>query len=102
MIRNHKPRKRPDFSAPHVRKQVWQMKILRFYRNIEYDDDIYHEFATKLLSNKLPKDQVEKINDLMRKNEEIQKAKWEKIRQRRATQLGMSIRKIFHKTKIKN
>ena len=102
MIRNHKPRKRPDFSAPHVRKQVWQMKILRFYRNIEYDDDIYHEFATKLLSNKLPKDQVEKVNDLMRKNEAIQKAKWEKIRQRRATQLGMSIRKIFHKTKIKN
>ena len=101
-MRRIKTRKQFDYSAPHVRKQLWQMKLLKFYRNIEFNDDIYHEFATKLLSNKLPKDQVERINDLMRKNEEIQKAKWEKIRQRRATQIGMSVRKIFHKTKIKN
>ena len=31
-----------------------------------------------------------------------QKKKWEKIRQQRATELGVSVRKIFHKTKIKN
>ena len=97
-----KQRIRPDFSAPHVRKQVWQMKLLKFYRTIEYDDDIYHEFATKVLSNKLDKEQLEQVNQLMRIDEENKKKKWDKIRQRRATQLGMSIRKIFHKTKIKN
>ena len=102
MIRNHKPRKRPDFSAPHVRKQVWQMKILRFYRNIEFNDDIYHEFATKLFNNKLDKKQLEQVNTLMRIDEKNKKAYWEKIRQRRATELGISVRKIFRKTKTKN
>ena len=102
MIRNHKPRKRPDFSAPHVRKQVWQMKILKFYRNIEFDDDIYHEFATKLVNNKLDKKQLEQVNTLMRIDEKNKKAHWEKIRQRRATELGISVRKIFRKAKTKN
>tara|TARA_Y100000593_G_C4263676_1_gene313589 strand:+ start:528 stop:830 length:303 start_codon:yes stop_codon:yes gene_type:complete len=97
-----KQRIRPDFSAPHVRKQVWQMKLLKFYRTIEYDDDIYHEFATKVLSNKLDKEQLEQVNQLMRIDEENKKKKWEKIRQKRATELGVSVRKIFHKTKIKN
>tara|TARA_R100001594_G_scaffold101100_2_gene135685 strand:- start:1257 stop:1559 length:303 start_codon:yes stop_codon:yes gene_type:complete len=97
-----KQRIRPDFSAPHVRKQVWQMKLLKFYRTIEYDDDIYHEFATKVLSNKLDKKQLEQVNQLMRIDEENKKKKWEKIRQKRATELGVSVRKIFHKTKIKN
>ena len=80
-----KQRIRPDFSAPHVRKQVWQMKLLKFYRTIEYDDDIYHEFATKVLSNKLDKEQLEQVNQLMRIDEENKKKKWEKIRQKRAT-----------------
>ena len=97
-----KQRIRPDFSAPHVRKQVWQMKLLKFYRTIEYDDDIYHEFATKVLSNKLDKEQLEQVNQLMRIDEENKKKKCEKIRQKRATELGVSVRKIFHKTKIKN
>ena len=102
MMKHLKPRKRPDFSAPHIRKQVWQMKILKFYRIIEWDDDIYHEFATKLLSNKLDKKQLEQVNELMRIDEENKKEYWKKIRQKRATELGMSVRKIFHKTKIKN
>ena len=102
MMKYQKPRKRPDFSAPHIRKQVWQMKLLKFYRTIEWDDDIYHEFATKVLSNKLDKKQLEQVNDLMRIDEENKKEYWKKIRQKRATELGMSVRIIFHKTKIKN
>ena len=78
------------------------MKLLKFYRTIEYDDDIYHEFATKVLSNKLDKEQLEQVNQLMRIDEENKKKKWEIIRQKRATELGVSVRKIFHKTKIKN
>ena len=97
-----KTRKQFDYSAPHVRKQLWQMKLLKFYRTIEYDDDIYHEFATKVLSNKLDKEQLEQVNQLMRIDEENKKKKWEKIRQKRATDLGVSVIKIFHKTKIKN
>ena len=78
------------------------MKILKFYRNIEFNDDIYHEFATKLVNNKLDKKQLEEVNRLMRIDEKNKKAHWEKIRQRRATELGISVRKIFHKAKTKN
>lgn len=97
-----KRRIRPDFSAPHVRKQWWQMKILKFYRNIEWNDTIYQEFATKLLNNKLDKKQLYQVNTLMIKDEELKREKWKAIKQKGATELGMSVRKIFTKTKVNN
>ena len=82
---------RPDFSAPHVRKQWWQMKILKFYRQIEWDDKVYQEFATQLLNNKLDK--------LMVINEKNKKAK---LNKKRAQFLGIKVRKITNSTTVKD
>jgi len=94
-----KRRNRPDFSAYHVRKQAWQMKILKFYGQIEGDDKVYQEFATKLFNNTLDKKQLEQINELMVKNEKIRKAKYNK---KRAEFLGIKVGKIVNSTKVKN
>ena len=102
MIRDLKRKNKIDYSAPHNRTMLFRMRLLKFYKQIEYDDDIYHEFATKLVNNKLDKKQLEQVNTLMRIDEKNKKAHWEKIRQRRATELGISVRKIFHKAKTKN
>ena len=94
-----KRRNRPDFSAYHVRKQAWQMKILKFYGQIEGDDKVYQEFATKLFNNTLDKKQLEQINELMVKDEKIRKAKFNK---KRAQFLGIKVGKIVNSTKAKN
>lgn len=78
------------------------MKILKFYRNIEWDDKIYHEFATKLLENKLDKKQLYQVNALMVKDEELKRQKWKELKYRKATKLGLSVRKIFYKKKVNN
>jgi len=98
-MKNFQRRKRPDFSAYHVRKQAWQMKILKFYGQIEGDDKVYQEFATKLFNNTLDKKQLEQINELMVKNEKIRKAKFNK---KRAEFLGIKVGKIINSTKTKN
>ena len=94
-----KRRIRPDFSAYHVRKQAWQMKILKFYGQIEGDNKVYQEFATKLFNNTLDKKQLEQINELMVINEKIRKAKFNK---KRAQFLGIKVGKIVNSTKAKN
>ena len=98
-MKNFQRRKRPDFSADHVRKQAWQMKILKFYGQIEGDDKVYQEFATKLFNNTLDKKQLEQINELMVKNEKIRKAKYNK---KRAQFLGIKVRKITNSTTVKD
>lgn len=75
------------------------MKILKFYGQIEDDDKVYQEFATKLFNNTLDKKQLEQINELMVKNEKIRKAKFNK---KRAQFLGIKVGKIINSTKIKN
>ena len=93
-----KRRIRPDFSAHHVRKQWWQMKILKFYRQLEWDDKVYQEFETQLLNNKLDKKQLYKINELMVINEKNKKAK---LNKKRAQFLGIKVRKITNSTTVK-
>ena len=75
------------------------MKILKFYGQIEDDDKVYQEFATKLFNNTLDKKQLEQINELMGKNEKVRKAKFNK---KRAQFLGIKVGKIINSTKIKN
>ena len=75
------------------------MKILKFYGQIEGDDKVYQEFATKLFNNTLDKKQLEQINELMVKNEKIRKAKYNK---KRAQFLGIKVGKIVNSTKVKN
>ena len=75
------------------------MKILKFYGQIEGDNKVYQEFATKLFNNTLDKKQLEQINELMVKNEKIRKAKYNK---KRAEFLGIKVGKIVNSTKVKN
>jgi len=75
------------------------MKILKFYGQIEGDNKVYQEFATKLFNNTLDKKQLEQINELMVKNEKIRKAKFNK---KRAEFLGIKVGKIVNSTKTKN
>ena len=42
-----------DITPYHVRNQMWKMSLLKFYGTIEYDENIYNEFARKLLDNKI-------------------------------------------------
>ena len=48
-----------DITPYHVRNQIWRMSLLKFYRTIEYDENIYNEFARKLLDNKI--DQTKRL-----------------------------------------
>jgi hypothetical protein len=67
------------------------MKILKFYGQIEGDDKVYQEFATKLFNNTLDKKQLEQINELMVKNEKIKKENFEKRRKYTLQKMGLQI-----------
>ena len=88
-----------DITPYHVRNQIWRMSLLKFYRTIEYDENIYNEFARKLLDNKIDQKTLDKLDKLRRKHNEQEKQKWKKIKQKRATRLGLSFRNIYRQIK---
>ena len=88
-----------DITPYHLRNQIWRMSLLKFYRTIEYDENIYNEFARKLLDNKIDQKTLDKLDKLRRKHNEQEKQKWEKIKQKRATRLGLSFRNIYRQIK---
>ena len=88
-----------DITPYHVRNQIWRMSLLKFYRTIEYDENIYNEFARKLLDNKIDQKTLDKLDKLRRKHNEQEKQKWVKIKQKRATRLGLSFRNIYRQIK---
>lgn len=88
-----------DITPYHVRNQMWKMSLLKFYRTIEYDENIYNEFARKLLDNKIDQKTLDKLDKLRRKHNKQEKQKWEKIKQKRATRLGLSFRNIYRQIK---
>ena len=88
-----------DITPYHVRNQIWRMSLLKFYRTIEYDENIYNEFARKSLDNTIAQKTLDKLDKLRRKHNEQEKQKWEKIKQKRATRLGLSFRNIYRQIK---
>ena len=88
-----------DITPYHVSYQIWRMSLLKFYRTKEYDENIYNEFARKLLDNKIDQKTLDKLDKLRRKHNEQEKQKWEKIKQKRATRLGLSFRNIYRQIK---
>ena len=48
MIRKIKRKNNIDYSAPHNRQMLFRMRLLKFYKQIEYDDNIYVATATKI------------------------------------------------------
>lgn len=90
-------KKRPqvDYSAYHNVQQAWKMKILKYYRHIEDDEKRYIEFGIKLFDNEIPKDQLERLDKLMRKHEANKRKEWEARQKNKASPHGLKFRKIY-------
>ena len=52
-MKNLKKKVELDVTPYHVRQQIWYMSLLKFYKTIEFNENIYNEFATKLLAGKI-------------------------------------------------
>lgn len=75
------------------------MRLLKFYKQIEYDDDIYVATATKILNGTLPWKYVNEIEKLRLKDEKEKKEKYEKLKRQKAESLGLKVRSIVNKFK---
>lgn len=94
-----KKKKEVDITPYHVRQQLWYMSLLKFYKNIEYNENIYNEFANKLLSGKLDQKTLKKLDNLRRQHNEKKKKEYEEIKRKKATRLGLSFRRVFRQIK---
>ena len=90
------PKPQVDYSAYHNRIQKWKMNILKFYRQIEFDDAIYLKFADNFLQGKISNEQIKKIDELMRIDKANKKKQFEKIKKNRATDTGIIFRKLVN------
>lgn len=88
-----------DVTPYHVRQQLWYMSLLKFYKNIEFNDNIYNEFAGKLLAGKLDAITLKQLDKLRRQHNEKKKKQYEEIRKKKATRLGLNFRNIFRQVK---
>ena len=75
------------------------MRLLKFYKQIEYDEDIYVNTATKILNGPLPWKYVNEIEKLRIKDEKQKKEKWKKLQETKAESLGLKVRSIVNKYK---
>jgi len=87
-----------DYSAPHNRQMLFRMRLLKFYKQIEFDDDVYTATATKILNGTLPWKYVNEIEKLRLKHEKEKKQRWEKLKQKGATNLGIKVRDIVKRS----
>ena len=99
MIRDLKRKNKIDYSSPHNRTMLFRMRLLKFYKQIEYDDDIYVATANKILSGTLQREYVNKIEKLRLKHEKDKKKRYEKLKKTRAESLGLKVRAIVNKAK---
>lgn len=96
MKKKTNPKLQVDYSAYHNRIQKWKMNILKFYRQIEYNDAIYLKFANNFLQGKISNEQIKKIDELMRIDKANKKKQFEKIKKNRATDTGIIFRKLVN------
>lgn len=87
-----------DYAAPHIRQQAFRMRLLKFYKEIEFNDDVYNHNATMILKGTLPYKFVNEIERLRLEHEKKKKKKWEKIKRKGATTLGLKIRDIVKRS----
>jgi len=94
-MKKQKPKVEIDYTPYHVRQQAWYMSLLKFYKNIEYNDNIYTDFATKLFAGKINPKILKQLDSLRRKHNQQEKKKWEDIKRKGATRVGLSFRNIY-------
>ena len=87
-----------DYAAPHIRQQAFRMRLLKFYKEIEFNDDVYNHNATMILKGTLPYKFVNEIERLRLEHEKKKKEKWEKIKRKSATTLGLKVRDIVKRS----
>ncbi len=87
-----------DYAAPHIRQQAFRMRLLKFYKEIEFNDDVYNHNATMILKGTLPYKFVNEIERLRLEHEKQKKEKWEKIKRKGATTLGLKVRDIVKRS----
>ena len=87
-----------DYAAPHIRQQAFRMRLLKFYKTIEFNDDVYNHNATMILKGTLPYRFVNEIERLRLEHEKKKKEKWDKIKKRGATTLGLKVRDILKRS----
>ena len=87
-----------DYAAPHIRQQAFRMRLLKFYKEIEFNDDVYNHNATMILKGTLPYKFVNEIERLRLEHEKKKKEKWEKIKRKGATTLGLKVRDIVKRS----
>ena len=87
-----------DYAAPHIRQQAFRMRLLKFYKEIEFNDDVYNHNATMILKGTLPYKFVNEIERLRLEHENKKKEKWEKIKRKGATTLGLKVRDIVKRS----
>ena len=97
MIRDLKNKNKIDYSAPHNRTMLFRMRLLKFYKQIEYDEDIYVKTANKILHGTLPWKYVNEIEKLRLKHEKEKKERWLKLKKTKAETIGLKVRKIVNK-----
>jgi len=87
-----------DYAAPHIRQQAFRMRLLKFYKEIEFNDDVYNHNATMILKGTLPYKFVNEIERLRLEHEKKKKEKWKKIKRKGATTLGLKVRDIVKRS----
>ncbi len=87
-----------DYAAPHIRQRAFRMRLLKFYKEIEFNDDVYNHNATMILKGTLPYKFVNEIERLRLEHEKQKKEKWEKIKRKGATTLGLKVRDIVKRS----
>ena len=98
-MKNQKKKVELDVTPYHVRQQIWYMSLLRFYKNIEFNENIYNKFATKLLAGKIDQKTLKQLDNLRRKHNEKKRKDWEEIKKKKATRMGLSFRNIYRQIK---
>ena len=83
-----------DYSAPHNRQMLFRMRLLKFYKQIEFDDKVYIDTANKILNGKLSYKYVNEIEKLRVKYENTKKERWEKLKKAKATEMGLKVREV--------
>ena len=98
-MKNLKKKVELDVTPYHVRQQIWYMSLLKFYKTIEFNENIYNEFATKLLAGKIDLKTLKQLDNLRRKHNEKKRKDWEEIKKKKATRMGLSFRNIYRQIK---
>ena len=102
LLKSLKKKSNIDYSAPHNRQMLFRMRLLKFYKQIEFNENVYNATAKKILDGTLPHEYVNKIEKLRLKHEKEKKERWEKLKKDKATNMGIKVRQVVRSSFKKN